>query len=156
MTIYTYQYAYQTDSHKKRRTIFSLQIFLSDSELLSSYSEPESLLVSKALELGEDVELKIYIPQSSKFIRVDPGRYFSIHKNPQFDVILIKGKEEGETVSCNPGVSSVYTSQINWEYASNASFMICGLDAQYAFKNPFPHSDICVRFTSQFVIGVSE
>lgn len=130
---------------------FKLQIYYSHS---LEFRELDSLAATEVVTLGKHIQIGFYLPNSPNFLRIDPGSFFSVHKNPQFDIIRLHLQEEVERISCTPEQVSILSHQLHTEVTSDGSWMVCGCDPHYIFKNPFSGHDISFIFKSQLVLGL--
>ncbi len=132
---------------------FTLQIFYSD---VLEFKESESLLASISVKPDEQFEIKFNLFSSPKFLRIDPGTFYSVQINPTCDIIRLNQQEEIEVISFDLNNSLQKSPDLHLEFINNQTLMVCGFDPWYIFENPFVGSDICIKFTSRIIIGYSE
>ncbi|MHC0065212.1 hypothetical protein ACWATR_20325 [Nostoc sp. UIC 10890] len=132
---------------------FTLQLLYADT---LDFQESHSLLVSTIVGFGEFIDLKVRLSKSPQYLRIDPGFLFSLHKNPNFEIIRLQKTEalELEKINCNPGDSSINRHQIHIDFKNQETWMVCGYDPYFVFQNPFIGDDICIKFSSQLILAI--
>jgi hypothetical protein len=131
----------------------TLQVFYSSN---LEFRENDSLSASVSVKPEETFEIKLYLSNSPKFLRIDPSNLYSVQRNPISHIIQLNRAKEAKVVSFNPNTYLHKSSDLHLENIDNETFMVCGLDAWYIFENPFVGSDICIKFTSKIIMGISE
>ena len=145
--------ASQSYKNSRQRIIFTCQIFYSGT---LEFSEKDSIICYKRIFTGDNITFKFYLKNSPKFIRIDPGYFYSIHQNVQVYVIRINENQEEETIDCNPAENSIFSHNIYTDFSEKGLLMVCGYDPHYVFENKFVDNNICIIFKSHFLLGVSE
>jgi len=141
-------------SEKQRSNVqFTLQLFYADT---LDFQESQSLLASTIAIFGEDINITINLLKSPQYLRIDPGFFFSLHKNPDFELIRLQETQAVEKINCNPGENSINRHQIHIEVKNQETWMVCGYDPYFVFQNPFLGEDICIKFSSKFLLGILE
>jgi hypothetical protein len=154
MNLYSSLVSIQNENISSYRLQFSLQIFYSDT---LEFHECDSLLGSISVTSKEKFEIKLNLQNSPKFLRIDPGVFYSVQSNPTCDIIRISQQKEVEEVSLNFNTPLLKSNDLHLEIIDdNQTLMVCGSDPWYVFENPFIGSDICIKFTSQIITGFSE
>lgn len=139
-------------SQQQRNSVqFTLQLFYADT---LDFQESHSLLVSTITRFGERIDIKINLSKSPQYLRIDPGFSFSLHKNPNFEIIRLQQTEALEKINCNPENNSINRHQIHIKFKNQETWMLCGSDPHFSLQNPFIGNDICIRFSSQLVLAI--
>ncbi|MBN3906213.1 MAG: hypothetical protein HWQ35_06515 [Nostoc sp. NMS1] len=152
MNLYSSSLVTNILSQKQRNSVqFTLQLFYANT---LDFQESHSLLVSTIAGFGEVIDIKINLLKSPQYLRIDPGFLFSLHKNPNFEIIRIQEIEAVEKINCNPEDNSIERHQIHIELKNKETWMVCGYDPYFVFQNPFIGDDICIKFSSQLVLAI--
>lgn len=145
--------ASQSYKNSRQRIIFTCQIFYSGT---LEFSENDSIICSESIFPGDTITFKFSLKNSPKFIRIDPGYFYSIHQNVKVDVIRINENQEEETIDCNPAENSLFCHNIYIDFSEKGLLMVCGSDPHYVFENKFLDDNIFIIFKSNFLLGISE
>ncbi len=146
----------QTDIQKyepksSEKVIFTLQIFYSNS---LEFQEVNSIKTSQSLALYENTDIKLCLSQSPKYLRIDPGLFYSVHDNVKVSLVALDEDQE-EIIDCNPNNNSIINQLIVQKNGSNC-LLVCGNDSHYLVENPFQGYDICIHFQSRLLLSISE
>lgn len=145
----------KTDTQKyelenNAKVIFTLQLFYSDS---LEFQEVNSVKTSQSLFLYENINTKLYLSQSPKYLRIDPGYFYSVHDNVKVNLSAINGNQEDKIIDCIPNKNSI-TNQLHVEKSGNNFLLICGKDPHYVFENSFKGCNICIHFQSRLLLSI--
>ncbi len=131
---------------------FVFQVFYSNTP---EFRELDSIIFSEMVAVGEEIEIIFHVKNSPNFLRIDPGSFFSIHKNLCIEIAQLNQQQETvKKICCNPDKVSMFCHEIHTEVTNDGTWMVCGYDPHYVFKNPYSGCDISIIFNSQIIIGI--
>lgn len=134
------------------KVIFTLQVFYSDS---LEFQEINSIKTTQSLFLYENINIKLYLSQSPKYLRIDLGHFYSVHDNVKINLLTTIRNQEEKIIDCIPNNNSI-TNQLYVKKYGNDFLLICGKDSHYVFENPFEGCNICIQFQSKLLLSISE
>ena len=127
---------------------FSLQLFQSNN---LDFTPTDSNLINFDVRTNESISQNFKIANSKTFLRLDIGEHFSQHTDVK--VIISSqssthSKEKIHLIDFNKDI--LRSNQFNWQN----NLLSCGFDSFCVFQNPFPSSNINLRFQSCLCRGV--